>query len=82
MRSYNFGKGCKVELHGHGKPIMEIVQEKVAEMELKVSKDLEFLDTLERIVSIILRFDFGCWKSWFLSALKNLVHYLLAIYYL
>ncbi|PVD23732.1 hypothetical protein C0Q70_17005 [Pomacea canaliculata] len=50
MRSYNFGKGCKVELHGHGKPIMEIVQEKVAEMELKHKEDAFYLADLGDVV--------------------------------
>jgi hypothetical protein len=35
--SVSFGKNVKVQLHEHDKPNMELVQEKVAQLELTVS---------------------------------------------
>lgn len=50
MNSVNYGKGCRVELHPRSKPTIELVQEKVAEMELQHRDDAFFLADLGDIV--------------------------------
>ncbi|KAK7504041.1 hypothetical protein BaRGS_00004773 [Batillaria attramentaria] len=46
MNSVNYGKGCSVQLHSSNKPAIELVQEKVAEMELQHREDAFFLADL------------------------------------
>ena len=36
MKTVNFGKNCRVQLHSTRKPYMELVRERVAQLELQV----------------------------------------------
>lgn len=50
MKTVNFGKICNVQLHSNKKPYMELVQEKVAQLELQYREDAFFLADLGDVV--------------------------------
>ncbi|KAK7099977.1 ornithine decarboxylase-like [Littorina saxatilis] len=50
MKTVGFGKNCKVQLHSSRKPYMELVQERVAHLELQHCEDAFFLADLGDIV--------------------------------
>lgn len=50
VKIINFGKNCRVQLHSSKKPYMELVQERVAQLELQYREDAFFLGDLGDIV--------------------------------